>query len=187
MRYSVIEDTLTIDIDEVIKRCPKPALSSDVRSHRLGQIRNRLCTLRQRQISIRSEHAQLRQSSRPVLAASESVDDEIRRLLAERKRMRIDRPKWLDITLATRLEKLRAVAKVPVVDRKELHAILRSVVVKVVIDWEHERLVFHWKHGGESAVPVAMKPQRKVANRRRADRPRYKPGEVAPALPVVAQ
>ncbi|MGH2926878.1 MAG: hypothetical protein ACRDL8_01595 [Solirubrobacteraceae bacterium] len=34
-------------------------------------------------------------------------------------------------------------------------------------------------------VRVSMKPLRDVANRRRSDRPRYQPGEMAPALPVV--
>jgi hypothetical protein len=62
-----------------------------------------------------------------------------------------------------------------------------SLFTKVVVDWEHNRLVFHWKHGGESSVSVALKPLRQVANRRRADRPRYQPGELAPALPSVAQ
>ena len=32
------------------------------------------------------------------------------------------------------------------------------------------------RNGGTSAVSVAMTPQRLVANVRRADRPRYKPG-----------
>jgi DNA invertase Pin-like site-specific DNA recombinase len=39
VRYPGIEDALTIDIDEVIKNCPKPAVTSEVRSHRLAQIR----------------------------------------------------------------------------------------------------------------------------------------------------
>jgi hypothetical protein len=47
-----------------------------------------------------------------------------------------------------------------------------------------QRLTFHWKHGGMSSVNADMKPLREVENRRRADRPRYKPGETAPALPV---
>ena len=39
VRYPGIETALTIDIDEVIKSCPKPVLTSEVRSHRLQQIR----------------------------------------------------------------------------------------------------------------------------------------------------
>ena len=134
-----------------------------------------------------SEHRQLRQSGRAVLEARQAVEDQIERLLEERKRLREDRPRWLDLTLMKRLEKLRAGALSGTVDRKELHAILKSLLTRVNVDWEHNRLVFHWKHGGESVVKVDMKPLRKVANERRADRPQYRPGEMAPALPVVAR
>lgn len=119
-----------------------------------------------------------------MLAANESVNDEFDRLLDERKRLRTNGPCWLDITLAARLTALRAVAKADAVDRKELHAILRSLVLKVVVDWERDQLVLHWKHGGQSAVKAAMRPQRVVANRRRADRPRFRPGENALPLPI---
>jgi hypothetical protein len=112
-----------------------------------------------------------------VLTAREDVDKEITALLNERKRLRIDRPKWLDVTLSARLDKLRAAAKATVVDREELHQILRSLLVKVVIDWEHDQLIFHGKHGGESAILVATWPQRKVENPRHANRPRYMQGE----------
>jgi DNA invertase Pin-like site-specific DNA recombinase len=184
VRYPGIEDALTIDIDEVISSCPKPALCSEARGQMLGQIRSRLHVLRARRTSIANEHKQVRQSWRPVLEARHAVDAEIEQLLANRKRLRVDRPKWLDVTLSKRLEKLRQVAKAPQVDRMELHSIFVALFVKVVIDWEHEQLTFHWKHGGTSSVKVAMKPLREVANRRRSDRPRYKPGETAPALPV---
>jgi DNA invertase Pin-like site-specific DNA recombinase len=183
IRYPGIEDALTIDIDEVIGSCPKPILTSDARSHMLGVIRSRLHSLRGRRASLASEHQQLRQSSRPVREACQAVDLEIEHLLADRKRLRIDRPKWLDVTLAKRLERLVQVAKAPHLDRKELHAIFVMLFVKVVIDWEREQLIFHWKHGGTSAVKVATKPLRVVANPRRSARPRYRPGESAPALP----
>jgi hypothetical protein len=118
VRYPGIEDALTIDIDEVIKSCPKPAVTSEVRSHRLAQIRLRLDILGGRQASIGAEYAQVRQSLRPVIGARDAVDAETARLLAERKMLRIDRPRWLDVTLAARLDKLRAVAKATVVDRQ---------------------------------------------------------------------
>jgi DNA invertase Pin-like site-specific DNA recombinase len=187
VRYPGIEDALTVDIDAVISSCPKPALTSDARSHMLAQIRSRLNILRARQTSIASEHQQVRQALRPVLEARNAVDAEIERLLADRKRLRIDRPKWLDVTLAKRLERVKQIVMATPLDRKELHAMFEALFVKVVIDWEHHQLAFHWKHGGTSSVNVAMKPLREVQNRRRADRPRYKPGEVAPALPVVAR
>jgi hypothetical protein len=187
VRYPGIEDALTIDIDEVILSCPKPALNSDARRLMLAQIRSRLNVLHRRQDSIASELGQLRQSSRPSLAARQAVDAEIAHLLTDRKRLRMDRPRWLDVTLSNRLEKLRQIAKASQVDRRELHSILEALLVKVVIDWQQESLQLHWKHGGTSSVKAAMKPQRKVANPRRADRPRYKPGETAPALPVAVR
>jgi len=187
VRYPGIEDVLTVDIDEVIRSCPKPALTSDARKHMLMIIRSRLYDLRRRLASIISEQPKVRQMTRPVLEARQAAEAEIERLLADRKRLRIDRPKWLDVTLSKKLEKLRMVAKANTVDRPELHSILKSLFVKVIIDWEHNRLDIHWKHGGKSFVKVDMRPQRKVANKRRADRPRYQPGEMAPALPVVAR
>ena len=185
VRYPGIDDALTTHIDKVIKSCPKPALSSEVRSHRLKQIRLRLRTLRERKESIRTEYTQVRQSLRPVIGARDAVESEIAKLLAERKMLRIDRPRWLDVTLAARLDKLRMVATEAVIDRHELHSVLKSLLVKAIVDWEHDQLVFHWKHGGESVVHVDMKPQRVVANKRRADRPRFRPGQMAPPLPMV--
>jgi len=187
IRYPEIETALTTDIEEVIKSCPKPALTDEARGHQLAYIRRRLRVLRERQASMAAEYDLLHQSHRPVMAARVSVQNEIDSLLAQRHRLRIDRPKWLDITLSKRLEKLLAVATADPLDRKELHAVFRLLFAKVVIDWENDSLVFHWQHGGESSVKVNMKPQRVVANVRRGDRWRFQPGQVAPPLPVVAR
>jgi DNA invertase Pin-like site-specific DNA recombinase len=187
VRYPEIEGTLTTDIQEVIKSCPRPALTADARSHQLAYIRRRLKTLRSRWVSMAAEYDRLHLSHRPVIAARQSVENEMESLLGQRKRLRTDRPKWLDVTLSMRLEKLLTVATADPVDRKALHAIFRSLFYKVVIDWEHDRLVFHWQHGGESSVPVNMRPQRQVANVRRADRQRFQPGQVAQPLPEVAR
>jgi DNA invertase Pin-like site-specific DNA recombinase len=186
VRYPQIEEVLTIDINEVIRSCPAPALTSDARKHMLMTIRGRLYDLRQRLASIIEEQPLVRQMSRPILEARNAVEGEIERLLSDRKRLRIDRPKWLDVTLATKLERLHMVAKAPVLDRSELHSILRSLLVRVIIDWQHNQLRFVWKHGGESFVKADMRPQRKVANKRRADRPRFLPGQTAPLDPMRA-
>lgn len=185
VRYPGIETALTIDIEAVIGSCPKPALTSEARSHMLREIRHRLHVLRRRRISMAEEHATLRQCTRPVREAEDAVEAEIKRLLAERKRLRIDRPKWLDVTLAKRLDQLRQVAGASALDAKELHALFTLLFSKVVIDWPNETLRFHWKHGGESAVKAAMKPLREVANPRRSTRSRFQPGERAPPLPAV--
>ncbi len=178
---------LTFGITIVIKSCPTPVLTSDARRHQLASIRRRLKTLRERRESMVSEHGQLRLSNRPVVAARQAVETEIESLLAQRKRLRVDRPKWLDVTLSTRLNKLLAIATTDPIDRHALHAMFRLLFVKVVIDWPRDRLVFHWQHGGESSVKVNIQPQRKISNPRRADRTRFSPGQVAPPLPVVVR
>jgi DNA invertase Pin-like site-specific DNA recombinase len=187
VRYPGVEDALTVDIAELIKSCPRPALTSEARTHAIAQIRGRLGTLRSRLASIIQERPKLRQGSRPWSLVKEAVEAEIKDLLAERKRIRVGRPQWLDVTLAKKLAHLEVVAKSQPLDRHELHSTLKSLLIKVVIEWEHERLRLVWKHGGESFVNAATRPQRLVANVRRAHRPRYKPGEQAPALPVVAR
>jgi len=132
VRYSGIEDVLINKIDEIIKSCPKPSLSPDVRDHWMNEINLKLRVLRRRRASMDSERALLRHGSRPVLAAIQKVDGEIHYLLEERRRMRVDPPRWLDLTLTTKLDRLRAVAKASVLDRHEFHSILRSLFSKVV-------------------------------------------------------
>ena len=63
----------------------------------------------ERRDSMISEHDRLRLSNRPVRAARQAVESEIEALLAQRRRLRTDRPKWLDVTLSARLEKLLAI------------------------------------------------------------------------------
>ena len=187
VRYPGIEDIFTRGIDEVIQSCPKPVLGADIRAHRLGQIRQRLHTLRKRQASIEVDRPRNWQISRPTLDALEQVNREMQQLLDERKKLRIDRPRWLDVTLQARLEKLREIARALEVDRHELNNRLRSLLEKVVVDWEQDRLILHWKHGGHSHVPALIAPLRMVTNPRRSDRPRLGPGRAPLPLPVVAR
>jgi len=187
VRYPEIEELLTIGIRQVIRSCPRPVLTSDARSHQLTYIRQRLRALRERRDSMISEHDRLRLSNRPVRAARQAVESEIEALLAQRRRLRTDRPKWLDVTLSARLEKLLAITTAAPLDRHALSAMFRSLFSKVVIDWTRDRLVFHWQHGGESSVRVNMQPQRSVSNPRRADRRRFEPGQTAPPLPIAAR
>jgi hypothetical protein len=69
--------------------------------HRL-YIRRRLRTLRGRRASMAAEYDLLHQSHRSVIAAKVSVQNEIDSLLTQPKQLRIDRPKWLDVTLSKR-------------------------------------------------------------------------------------
>ncbi len=187
VRYPGIEDIFTREIDEVIKSCPKPVLDADVRTFRLGQIRHRLHMLRLRRTSMDADRPRNWQISRPTLDAIEQVECEIQQLLDERKKLRFDRPRWLDVTLQARLGHLREVARAEVVDRHELNNRLRSLLEKVVIDWQQDRLVLYWKHGGQSFVPALIAPLRMVTNPRRSDRPRLGPGRTPQLLPVAAR
>jgi hypothetical protein len=184
IRYPGIDDLFTRGIDEIIKNCPKPVIDVDTRGNRLEQIRRRLYELRNRLASIKSEYALIRQINRPSLSNAERVETEMWQLLDERKLLRIDRPKWLDVTMAVRLAKLREVARALEVDRHGLNTLLRSLLDRVVIDWENDRLVLHWKHGGQSMIPVLITPLRTVSNPRRADRLRLGPGREPAPLPI---
>jgi hypothetical protein len=135
VRYAGIEDALTRDIDEIIGGCPKPLLDPDIRSNRLEQIRRRLHELRVRLASIQSEYVLVRRINRPSLANAERIEAEMQQLLDERKTLRIDRPRWLNVILAARMAKLREVARTMDVDRHALNTILRSLLVRVVVDW----------------------------------------------------
>lgn len=186
VRFSPIEEVFTSGVAQVIATCPEPAVTKEVRDHMLDHIRRRLRGLRSQRASMIAEHQQLRQSSRAVLEPRRAVEAEIAKLVDDRERLREDRPRWLDLTLQNRLERLRDVATAPVLDKLELHTLLRALFTKVIIDWQRDRVVLHWKHGGESIVTVCMKPHRQVCNPRRADRPRFRPGEMAPRLPAAA-
>jgi hypothetical protein len=122
------QNPFTREIDEVVKSCPKPVLDAGVRAHRLGQIRHRLHTLRLLRSSIEADRPRNWAISRPTLDAIEHVEREMQQLLDERKRLRIDRPRWLDVTLQARLGNLREVARAEFVDRHELNNPLRSLL-----------------------------------------------------------
>jgi len=185
VRYPGIEDALTIDIDGVIASCPIVPLHPEVRSEALRLIAVRLRTLRRRSESLASDHATLRRSRRPVLALEQATAAEIDELLAQRKRLWGERPRWQDLTLGKRLEQLRVVARASPLNRVELHRMFVSLFSKVVIDWERGRLIFHWKHGGTSAVKAIMEPLRREKDRSRRVNPQCTPGQRAPNLPVV--
>jgi hypothetical protein len=101
-----------------------------------------------------SEHVQVRQSLRNVNEARQAVETQIEKLLLERKRLRIDRPKWLDVTLVARLDKLRMAAKATVVDRHDLHLILVSLVTKVVNTGCEERPIRYFVHAGRLCLGI---------------------------------
>jgi DNA invertase Pin-like site-specific DNA recombinase len=185
VRYPEIEHLFTVDIDKVLKNYPRPVLDPDVRSHRLQQIRARLSTLRTQLTSMEAERPLNWQISRPTRDALRHTKAETEQLLDERKKLRIDRPRWLDVTLRPRLERLREIAHADIIDRHALNAAFRSVFDRIIVDWPQDRIVLNWSHGGQSVVPASFAPLRLVSMPRRSERPRLGPGRELPALPVV--
>lgn len=187
VRYPGIEDAITRDIGLVIKGCPLPVHSREARRQILRSLQSNLHKLRKRRDQLIVEKAELLKAGRRGARGIEAVNAEIARLLEERRRMRSDRPRWLDVTLRSRLDELLTLGTALPLDRVKLNLALRALLIRVVIDWERGRLVFHWKHGGESSVPAWMEPQRTVQNPRRADKPRLGPGTRLPPLPEVVR
>jgi hypothetical protein len=44
----------------------------------------------------------------------------------------------------------RTVAKAAVLNRSQLHAVLQSLFVNVVINWKRDQLVFNWSMGAKA-------------------------------------
>jgi hypothetical protein len=57
--------------------------------------------------------------------------------------------------LARRLAELSEALANVAEDRRPANALLRTLLSDAVIDWPSGALVFHWKHGGTSALPFA--------------------------------
>ena len=81
-------------------------------------------------------------------------------LQEERYRLRADRNYWSDATLKLKLESLRAAVAAEPRDVARINNALRSLLFKVVVDWENDRLVLHWRHGGETFVRFCRERQR---------------------------
>ena len=183
VRYPDIEATFTRGIDQVIRSCPKPQIEADLRAHRLDHIRRRLHSLRKRLASVEQDRSINWQNGRLGRGTAEQIRSEMDVLFRERKSLRIDRPKWLYLTLQPRLARLREIALSDPLDRHGLNTQLKSLIDRIVVDWPRGQLVVQWKHGGESRIPVLIQPLRTVCNPRRSDRPRLGPGRQPFPLP----
>lgn len=187
VRYPDIEHVFTRGIGEVLRSCPKLVMDPDVRAHRLQQIRVRLHVLRARHASIEADRPLNWQHSRPIRDVAQQTVTEMERLLDERKKLRIDRPRWLDVVLQPRLARLGEIARADDVDRHGLNIALRGLLERVIVDWPNDRLVLDWKHGGQSTIAMSFAPQRLVSNPRRSDKLRLGPGKEPVPLPNVAR
>jgi hypothetical protein len=106
--------------------------------------------LRRRLASEELAYQSLAQSGRAGRLWSYETRREIDELKSERYRLRLDRNYWKDATLALKLEALRSAVQTLPRDLARVNERLRLLLSKVVVDWEHEQLVLHWRHGGQT-------------------------------------
>ena len=150
VRFPEIEDVFTGDLRVLIARCPKPQLHVEARRLMLKSITSRLCYLRARKAREAADRDTLTMTSRAGRTWADQTGEEMERLLAERYRLRADRSYWEDATLNLKLAELHAAAAAQPPDLARINDALRSLLVKVVVDWERARLILHWRHGGQS-------------------------------------
>jgi len=153
VRFPEIEDVFTDDVRFLIERCPKPQLHVEVRRLMLKSITSRLSYLRTRKARESADRDTLTMTSRTGRSWAAQTGEEMERLLAERYRLRADRSYWQDATLNLKLAELRAAAIAQPRDLARINDALRSLLVKVIVDWENARLILHWRHGGQSFEP----------------------------------
>lgn len=126
----------------------------------LKSVSNRLSHLRTRLASEDAAHDTLATVGRAGRNWAVGSREEMERLLAERYRLRADRNYWSDATLKLKLESLQAAVSADPRDIARINLVLRSLLSKVVIDWENDRLVLHWRHGGETFTSFYSQRQR---------------------------
>lgn len=152
VRFPEIEDVFIADVEHLIARCPQPKLHVEARRAMLKSLTSRLAHLRTR---LKREDAMLDTLAtvgRPARCWTISTKEEIDRLLQERYLLRADRSYWVDATLKLKLEALRAAATAVPRNIARINLALRSLLLKVVVNWESERLVLHWRHGGQTEM-----------------------------------
>ena len=153
VRYPEIEAVFIQDIEHFIRSCPQPRMHAETRRALLRNIKLRLRTLRtrlERETRAYTAHAD---EGRACAGWAAGTQTEIDALLAERYRLRLDRNYWQDATLRLKLEALRNSVLAHPRELSRVNEKLRLLLSKVVVDWENEQLVMHWRHGGCSQTP----------------------------------
>lgn len=152
VRFPEIEDVFISDVRHLIAYCPQPALHVEARRAMLKSLTRRLSHLRTRLAREEAARGALATLGRAGRDWAVGTKLEMDRLQAERYRLRSDRSYWEDATLKLKLDALRSAVAAEPRDLARINEALRSLLLKVVVDWPNERLVLHWRHGGESFV-----------------------------------
>ena len=176
VRFPEIEDVFISDVRHLIERCPQPRLHVDARRAMLKSVTSRLSHLRTRLAREEGAHGTLSTLGRTGRTWTEGTKVEMERLMRERYSLRADRSYWVDATLKLKLEVLRNAVAAEPRDIARINTALRSLLLKVVVDWENERLVLHWRHGGETTAGFWRRRQKgTVRNATPTDSPRQRP------------
>jgi DNA invertase Pin-like site-specific DNA recombinase len=160
VRFPEVEAVFINDVRHLIKHCPRHRLHVEARRAMLKSVSNRLSHLRTRLASEDAAHDTLATVGRAGRNWAVASRGEMERLLAERYQLRADRNYWSDATLKLKLESLQAAVSADPRDIARINLALRSLLSKVVIDWENDRLVLHWRHGGETFTNFYSRRQR---------------------------
>ena len=177
VRFPEVEDVFISDVRFLIKRCPQPQLHAGARRIMLKTIAKRLSHLRARLARERAASHALSESRGVGRIWPQGTKDEMAALEAERHRLRLDRSYWEDATLNLKLDALRAAVEAEPRDLARINERLRALLVKVVVDWEHDRLILHWRHGGHSYAGFWHKRQKGTVRNvsRRVETTRHRP------------
>lgn len=160
VRYPEIEAVFIRDVDHLIRSCPQPRMHAETRRNLLRSIKSQLKTLRvrrDREISAYRCHAD---EGRTCAGWAADTQREIDELLAERYRLRLDRNYWQDATLRLKLEALRTAVFAQPRELSRINEKLRLLLAKVVVDWERQQLVMHWRHGMHSETAFYRRRRR---------------------------
>lgn len=157
VRYPEIEDVFIADVDHLVASCPPPVLNSQVRRTMLRQIKSQLAQLRRRLVKEEAAYEQLSHSGRLGRSWPEQTHQEIDALEHQRYLLRADRNYWKDATHILKLSALRAAVQAVPRDLAGINERLRALISKVIVDWEQDQLVIHWKHGGQTRRGIYRK------------------------------
>ena len=192
VRFPEIEDVFIHDVRHLIAKCPQPKLHVEARRSMLKSLSNRLSHLRTELRRGEQARSIALNTHRPVRGWVDEARAEMERLLEERYRLRADRSYWEDATLKLKLEVLATAVAAEPRDIGRINTALRSLLVKVIVDWPNERLVLHWRHGGETYAGFWRRRQRgTVRNQSLPGLTRRQPLSLPPPLargemPVIA-
>ena len=159
VRFPEIEDVFISGVRQFIERCPQPHLHVEARRAMLKSIASRMSHLRTRLVREDAAHDTLATVGRAGRTWAVASREEMERLREERYSLRADRNYWSDATLNLKLETLRTAVAAEPRDIARINLALRSLLLKVVVDWESARLVLHWRHGGQSSLDFRRERQ----------------------------